>query len=610
MNLTAIRLGIASVALGGAIVATLALDGHLIATATPVMLAFLLSAALLLPRLAAAAVFALCLATAWLWHTANAEKLALTRLPLTSLDLSIALNDPLTTLSAASIPVAGQYAILIAAATVGLAIVMSLGRPTLQLYRRSAKAFAIAALCTIALAACWWFGARHFVRAVAAEVATVTSQGDFARNQWDPNGVAQLSQTVGLLPFLIHTYFVEDDGEGTPWMSGSSNLPPPSQEIDLSIDRHLELKPIPEEKLPNVAIVLMESTFDPNALFDLATPLKMEILDRQLQTQLLAPMTVTAAGGGTWISEFEMLTGLNSKLFGYWGYYTHTSLGPYVRRTIASYFADRGYATSGFYPTSGSFYNAGKAYIQYGFQTFIDGVELGLGEAWRKSDTVVMDAFIKRHSQLHRHDRGPFFSMFVTVENHAPHPCEQFKDASQFATTFRKPVEFGMNCQLNEYIVRLRRTSQGISNLRTYLEAEQARTGRPYVIMAFGDHLPHTFVSSGGAKMSPYRYETLRRGGELHTTFVHIMGTAPAILKSEPAEIPITLLPTLLSGFVSGKASELYLPVSFLLLDRCGAKTISVAPSKAADAEVGRGCRQALASTIASYKRADIIALP
>ena len=88
------------------------------------------------------------------------------------------------------------------------------------------------------------------------------------------------------------------------------------------------------------------------------------------------------------------------------------------------------------------------------------------------------------------------------------------------------------------------------------------------------------------------------------------MGTAPAILKSEPAEIPITLLPTLLSGFVSGKASELYLPVSFLLLDRCGAKTISVAPSKAADAEVGRGCRQALASTIASYKRADIIALP
>ena len=607
MNVTAARLGTAAIALSGATAATLALQGHLIAAAAPVMLAYLLAIALLLPRLAASAVFALGLATAWTWQMVNAEKLALTSLPLTSLDVSLGLKDPLGALSAADIPVAGQYAILVAAALLGLAMVLALVRPVLRLYRRSAKAFVLAALCTVTLAAGWWFSARHFVRSVAAEVVAVTSQGEFARNQWDPNGVAQLSGTVGLMPFLIHTYFVQDDGEGAPWMAASSQAAPSNADILRSVERHLDLKPVPYERLPNIAIVLLESTFDPNRLFDLTTPVTMAVLDRQPQTHLLAPMTVTATGGGTWISEFEMLTGLNSRLFGYWGYYTHTSLGPYVNRTIASYFSDRGYSTSAFYPTNGNFYSARKAYINYGFETFIDGLELGLGEQWRKSDVLVMDAYVNRHKLLYGQDHAPFFSLFLTVENHAPHDCERFTEVRQLATTFREPVEFAMHCQLNEYIDRLRRTSDAVVNLRAYLESEQARTGRPYVIMAFGDHLPHTFVNSDTARLSPYRYEKLRRGGALRTTFVHVIGTASAVLRAEPAEVPITLLPTILSGFVSSAASDLYLPVNFLLLDHCGARTVR--PSAPTESGEDRLCREALDAAIANYRQAGIISL-
>ena len=73
-------------------------------------------------------------------------------------------------------------------------------------------------------------------------------------------------------------------------------------------------------------------------------------------------MRVNTIGGGSWVSEFEVLTGVDSRIFGYQGFYTHYYIAPKVKNSFSEYLANKGYNTAAFYPIEGSFYNADKAF--------------------------------------------------------------------------------------------------------------------------------------------------------------------------------------------------------------------------------------------------------
>ncbi len=136
----------------------------------------------------------------------------------------------------------------------------------------------------------------------------------------------------------------------------------------------------PPGRLPNIVVVFAESTFNPDWAFTLARPVQSALFSRQRDTQALSGLYVNTIGGGSWITEFESIVGVDSRLFGYSGYYTHSTLSPFVRRSIATYLRDKGYETSAYYSWAGEFYNARRAYANYGFDRFFDVGELGLHE--------------------------------------------------------------------------------------------------------------------------------------------------------------------------------------------------------------------------------------
>ena len=442
-----------------------------------------------------------------------------------------------------------------------------------------------------------------YTNAITAEIDTA--------DLWDPQGVTWLSHKLGHLGFLLLSYQLErvDKDDYHDLRLGKALK---AEEIRNAIDQYVNLKKAESQNYPNIVILLAESTFDPNLAFHLSKPVRNGLFERGAHTQALGPLFVNAVGGGTWISEFESITGLDSRLFGYMGYYTHSSLAPHVRDSFPRYLKRRGYSTAAYYPISGRFYNARKAYRYYGFDRFFDSKTLGLSGEWTVSDERVIEAVIEAANS---EDEGPFFKYVLTVGNHGTHGCGYFSDIARQTVQFESAESIdSRNCVLNEYVHRTHSTSRGFAKLVSYLRKIERTTGRPFVALVFGDHQPHTFT--GSAEGKKYNFDVFRTGLTKRHTVFHLVSSIPNVVKFDTDVAPhVTLIPTLLSAYVASAPDDLYLGVNWYQYRHCGSDLLPTKESSglyildqndAATAKVGKGC-PVYEKLLTAYRRAGIV---
>ena len=359
---------------------------------------------------------------------------------------------------------------------------------------------------------------------------------------------------------------------------------------------------------PNIVVLFGESTFNPNRAFRLTRQITSSLFTHQPDTEVLSGLYVNAIGGGSWIEEFESIVGVDSRLFGYAGYYTHSTLAPFVRKSLVTYLVDKGYDTAAYYPWAGSFYNARRAYGNYGFQRFFDDRELGLVDS-QSSDRTIAATALERSRSV---QGAPFFSYVVLAENHGPHPCLNFAGPKDFVTSFASTQDFEMNCQLNEYVRRLESTWDAFEMWNEYLRKVELSTGRPYVLLIFGDHQPHTFTSTDNWDFD-FSAERTKIGPR--ETFLHLRTSLKNVVRccdEEPP--PATLLPSLLSAYVASGVDDLYMPANFYLYRRCGSdmmgRAVSAGVYDVSSAPPSqyriRGCKEAFARGLARIREEGI----
>ncbi len=316
-------------------------------------------------------------------------------------------------------------------------------------------------------------------------------------------------------------------------------------------------------------MLLAESTFDPNLAFRLSKPFRNTLFEASAQTEALGPLRVNAAGGGTWISEFESLVGLDVRMFGYWGYYTHSFLAPHVKESFPRYLKRKGYSTAAYYPISGRFYHAKSAYKHYGFDRFVDSAQMDLSGKWNVSDEQVVDAVIANSDWI---TEAPFFKYVLTVANHAPHPCKNFSDFERQQVQFESAAHGDpRNCILNEYAYETLLTGHAFWRLVSYLDKIEEETGRPFVALSFGDHQPHTFTTD--AYSNKYKYDEFRTELSEYHTFLHLVSSIRGVVRLNK-DIPpsASLLPTILSSYIAAEPNALYLGQNWYQYDRCGSE--------------------------------------
>ena len=576
-----------------------------IQSATWAMLGFVAAGSVLLPAtfgvVTLAGVLVLQLLLSWI----NSVKIGLTGLPLTTLDLRIALANPAGLWDALALPHWTRHAATIAIAVLLLgwfvAGLVAAARFVVRYRKRASSRDPLLRLVAICLVAVLGLSRLEALYADAA----------LDNSTWQLEGVAALADKMGALPFLGYSYDLESQSTGDIYRDEADVMPPSPEEVRTAVLRYMDFTSgtAGSRVQPNIMVVLAESTFNPGAIFRLQGEWNDAIFRTGEDTAANGLLRVNAMGGGTWITEFETIVGLDSRLFGYSGMYTHASLSPFVDRSIAFYMRQHGYRTSAFFPHGGDFYNARNAYANYGFETVLDSDDLGRG-AWMENDREVAESV---RTAMGPAPQAPFFSYVLFIENHSPHDCGA-GDTPGFAVRFADTQEFAPNCALHEYLRRLDSTTAAVQSLQSYLADIEARTGRPYVLLVFGDHQPHTFASTGGFH---YDYGAFRKVADTRMTFFHILSSVPGKRLRCCSVIPsATMLPTLLSGYVASSPDDVYLGVNLWLHDRCGTDAVrrdfgnfmgKLAPQVIA--ERTDACSAAYERALSSYRAAGVVRL-
>jgi phosphoglycerol transferase MdoB-like AlkP superfamily enzyme len=575
--------------------------------ATWILLAYIAAICLLVPLSFGALTFVVVVGLHGLLTWIGTIKADLTEMPLTMLDVRIALRNPAGLWDALSLPHASRY-VAVTGALLALAGWTLMGLvATTRFFGRllRGKVATYEPLGRVLAVGMLGFGIWSHLQLLYVDMGKNT-------HTWSPDRVARLAADVGILPFMGYSYYIETDAVGDIYLSEDSFSPPSRQDIQQSVLQFMDFsrKDQPQQAtMPNIVMVLAESTFDPSRAFRVRGEWNTKLFTAEYLTAAMGPLRLNTKGGGTLIAEFETIVGLDSRLFGYSGAYTHASLAPFVERSLVTYLKERGYKSWAFFGNGGEFYNTRSAYESYGFQRVMDSADLGSESAWFETDTAIIASV---QASLGPDPIGPFFAYITLIENHGPHDCK-LADPSRFTAAFSDTEEFAPNCVLHEYLQRLDSTTAAVESLVQYLTAIETRTGRPFAVLIFGDHQPMTFTGSGKliADFSPFR-----KSQDMYTTFFHVLSSTGSRFTCCSTALPVAALPTLVSGFVASGPEDVYLGENLWLFERCGSDAIRrdfPGPMRSlqvrAQNKRTEACDIAYQSALAAYRRAGIIRL-
>lgn len=288
------------------------------------------------------------------------------------------------------------------------------------------------------------------------------------------NGFSQLHRFKATrdrqIPDLLEIFFAD--------ASTQFQLP---QRIEQRRFKPSEARPTPGA-MPDIFIVLEESTFDPRMLQACKgqTVCDSPLFAAPRANQEAGPLFVHTTAGGTWLSEFTFLTGFDWRIFGPGGGHAPLNLASHMQNALPRHLQGLGYQTIAIYPVGGNFLNARDAYKHYGFEHFLAIEDLHLGTDWMHiRDGQLFDKALEVVAQ--KRDGRPVFVFLLTIRNHGPH-------ANNHASLPQPepPALAALPAPLADYLQRL----QDAASAMTELEKQWLTSDRPRVLAWFGDHQP------------------------------------------------------------------------------------------------------------------------
>src|SRR5262249_5474977 len=292
----------------------------------------------------------------------NQLKISSVFLPITFFDVGMVIADPSVLVNALGIRDSFYRMVFIAVGLIGFALAVSifyriwcysfpdrlkLSRSCGQTRTQSFLLNAVALVfILIALLTCL----GRYGRFVHAHLTTQAS--NLGLVLWLPSSQVTLSRELGVLEYMAFSFAANEKAD----IFLEHGPGPTVRELRLAAAEFVN-SPVHHSKalLPNIVFFHAESTFDPALAFKLSAPVKLPIWSKQRETRVLSPLRVNIIGGGSWVTEFEVITGVDSRIFGYHGFYTHFHIAPKVKNTFVEYLVRKGYKTAAFYPVEGSF---------------------------------------------------------------------------------------------------------------------------------------------------------------------------------------------------------------------------------------------------------------
>lgn len=328
----------------------------------------------------------------------------------------------------------------------------------------------------------------------------------------------------------------------------------------------------------DIVVFLQESQFNPQSVTGCPASLcAVDVFGASAGTTDFGEMRVHTRGGGTWLSEFALATGLPHDVYGLAGTFAPFNLAPGVNRSLVRSLKAAGYRTIAVYPVGGGMMNARAAYRGYGFDEFYDARDLGLPGHYFTPDREVHEAAVKV-LQSARTGGKPVFLLALTIFNHSEHGIKMERVPADLVGAargvFGRPVEAD---NLADYVWRSREFSAAYASTR----AAVLDSARPAVLAWFGDHQP-SFMSA------PELRGTVRSGAGRgipsgFITWYNVATNVGAPFRSRAQPLDIAFLPGLLAQRAGAPLDE-WLRANVLARERCQGLLVECAAPEWRDA--------------------------
>jgi hypothetical protein len=248
--------------------------------------------------------------------------------------------------------------------------------------------------------------------------------------------------------------------------------------------------PARSSEYPDIIVIQHESIFDPR-IFGLPIEPAVEAF-LSPKDGLYGILNVDIFGGGSWQSEFSLLTGLSSASFGSNAYYLFKQGVGRFHSSLPHSLAALGYGTMLASSCRRSFLNYDEFYRSIGMseRIFTDDFpppfDINRFET-TNSDALFLKAAFAAHAKRIADDPAPRFLYVLTNFNHGPHTRRmvapgQYEGERAFAASSLPDAQYA------EYYARLAETASTWKRLKSELVTNFR--GRPMLIVHYGDHQP------------------------------------------------------------------------------------------------------------------------
>jgi Sulfatase len=252
-------------------------------------------------------------------------------------------------------------------------------------------------------------------------------------------------------------------------------------ESDAGVAEHLKSAPAatcnPSRKLPHIILLHDESSFDITAAPGMKVP---DDYHRHFQSfdGKARRLVVEGAGGPSWFTEYNVLTGLSARSFGRFATSVTRIAAGRVARGLPHSLSRCGYKTFSLYPFYGAFLGSRAFQTTAGVERYLDMRDLGTRSF--EADSFYFSQAIKIIGR--ERSNGPLFLYVYTVANHFP-----------WDTRLRPELtpnwsDLGNGPSIDEYIRRQGMTAHDYGALLRQLSQEFPTES--FLIVRYGDHQP------------------------------------------------------------------------------------------------------------------------
>jgi hypothetical protein len=252
-------------------------------------------------------------------------------------------------------------------------------------------------------------------------------------------------------------------------------------ESDAVVTDRLKMLPeaicAPAQKPPHIIMVHDESSFDIRSAPGIKVPegYGSHFLSYDGRAR---HFIVEGAGGPSWYTEYNVLSGLSARSFGKFSYYVTRIAAGRVERGLPTVLRRCGYHTLSIYPALGAFMSARSYQTGAGMQNFLDQKSLGTSRV--EPDRFYYDAARRMIEQ--QRAKGPMFLYVYLAQNHYPW---NYRWRPDLMPEWKDP---GNTPLIDEYLRRQALSQHDFADMLDQLKRDFPTES--FLVVRYGDHQP------------------------------------------------------------------------------------------------------------------------